>query len=296
MSLPLDWNDQRAFLAALEGGSLSAAARTLGLGQPTVRARIDALEQALGTVLFTRSAKGLLPTDQAHALGDYVRAMAHASDAFQRAASAPPGEIAGTVRLSVSESIGVEVLPPMLVGLRARYPRLVVEIAVDDTMANLSEHEADIAICLHPPTHEMLVIRKVGAMVLGFFAHRDYLAARGVPKDLADLAKHDLIGPDRESVALKLPEAFRSAWSDAKVPIRTDSRPTQFAAARAGLGIAVMHRPVALTDPSLVPVLPEVTVLTRQVWVATHRDLRRTPRIRAAFDHIVKEFTRFTQG
>ncbi|MBL3674000.1 LysR family transcriptional regulator [Paracoccus sp. KCTC 42845] len=92
----------------MEEGSLSAAVRRLGMAQPTVRARVEALEHALGMILFTRSFQGLLPTEQARALHEHVRAMAHASDAFLRAAAAPASEIAGVVRLSVSEFMGLE--------------------------------------------------------------------------------------------------------------------------------------------------------------------------------------------
>src|SRR4051812_25422153 len=99
MNRSLDWDDQRAFLAVLEEGSLSAAARRMGLTQPTMRARIEALERVLGVVLFTRSVRGLVPTEQARALGDSARAMARASEAFVRAASGAPGEVAGVVRL-----------------------------------------------------------------------------------------------------------------------------------------------------------------------------------------------------
>src|ERR1700761_3900708 len=109
MSNSVDWDDQRAFLAVLDQGSLSAAARHLRVTQPTVRARIEALERSLGITLFTRSVRGLVPTPQARELGQAARAMARASDAFMRAAGAPPGEVAGVVRLSVSDFVGVEV-------------------------------------------------------------------------------------------------------------------------------------------------------------------------------------------
>lgn len=122
MSRPISWDDQRAFLAVLEEGSFSAAARRLGLAQPTVRARIEALEAAAGTTLFTRSVHGLTPTEQARSLGAWARAMAHASEAFIRGATAGLGEPVGTVRISTSEFIGVEVIPAMLARLADRHP------------------------------------------------------------------------------------------------------------------------------------------------------------------------------
>lgn len=281
------------FLAVLEGGSLSAAARTLGVAQPTARARIEALEHALGVGLFTRSFQGLRPTDRARALHDHVRAMAHASDAFLRAASAPPGEVAGAVRLSVSDFVGLEVLPPMLARLHARHPGLAAEVVLSNAPANLSEQEADIAVRMHAPAHDTLVQRKVGEVALGFFAHRDYRAARGAPEDLAGLAGHDLIAPDRSQADRRIEAAVLPAG--VRVVLRTDSHPAQCAAARAGLGIAVVQRPVGLADPRLLPVLPDLVVGTLAIFLVMHRDLRDVPRVRAAFDHLAQEFARYTR-
>jgi DNA-binding transcriptional LysR family regulator len=290
MNRSIDWDDQRAFLAVLEEGSLSAAARRMGVAQPTIRARIQALERALGTVLFTRSVRGLVPTEQARTLGDSARAMARASETFVRAASAEPGKVAGVVRLSVSEFVGIEVLPAMLADLRRRHRDLIVEVELSNRSANLLEQEVDIAVRMHPPRHEALLMRKAASIPLGLFAHSDYLAARGAPETLADLAAHDLIGPDRapadsELAATLFPEIDRSRFV-----IRTDSHPAQLAAVRAGLGVAVVQRPIGLSDPRLRPVLPELPIPRLDTWIVTHEDLRELPRVRAVFDHLAEAF------
>jgi DNA-binding transcriptional LysR family regulator len=286
MSVPISWDDQRAFLAVLDGGSLSAAARQLGWAQPTVRARLEALEHALGTVLFTRSSQGLLPTSQARALHQHVTAMANASEAFQRAASAQHGEIAGAVRLSVSEFVGLEVLPPILVKLRARHPGILVEVAASNSSVDLVHQEADLAVRMHRPSGDALVARKVGELELGFFAHRNYLASRGMPLKLADLASHDIIGPDRSLPDLRLAETVLPPEALSSIVLRTDSHPGQLAAARAGLGIAVVQQPVGRADPNLVPVLPGLALASLPLWLVTHRDLVHVPRVRATFDHL----------
>jgi DNA-binding transcriptional LysR family regulator len=295
MSSRVSWDDQRTFLAVLEEGSLSGAARRLGVAQPTVRARIEALEQALGTVLFTRSVNGLVPTEQARALADPVQAMARASDAFVRAASAPPGEIAGTVRLSVSEIVGIEVLPRMLVDLHRTHPDITVEVSLSNASADLLEQEVDIAVRMHPPKQEALVAKKTCSIPLGLFAHPDYLARRGVPASRNDLAIHDFIGPDHARADLQVALALHPALTRSRSVVRTDSHPAQLALARAGLGIAVVQVPVGRADPLLRPVLPEVQVAALDTWIVTHQDLRNVPRVRAVFDHLVTEFARFAQ-
>ena len=181
MSSPVAWDDQRIFLAVLEEGSLSAAARRLGLSHPTVRSRIEALERALGTVLFTRSVNGLAPTETAEALRDPARAMAMASDLFVRQASSAAGEVAGTVRISVPEFMGIEVLPAMLARLRAAHPAIRVEMALSNAPADLLAQEVDVAVRTVAPKQEALVARKVAAIALGLFASRGYLDRRGSP-------------------------------------------------------------------------------------------------------------------
>lgn len=293
MSRLADWNDQRAFLAVLEEGSLSGAARRIGVAQPTIRARIAALEAALGTVLFTRSIKGLAPTDEALALWDAARAMERASEAFVRTASAAPGEVAGIVRLSVSEFVGIEVLPPMLGALRRRFPQLVFEIALSNESANLLEQEVDLAVRMYPPRQEALVAQKVAAIPLGLFAHAEYLTRRGEPETPDDLMAHDLIGPDRILADLTLASRLFPHLDRSRFVIRTDSHPAQLAAARAGLGIAVAQTPVARDDPQLRRVLPDITVASLDTWIVTHENLRNLPRIRVAFDHLAAAFGAF---
>jgi DNA-binding transcriptional LysR family regulator len=295
MSGRVNWDDQRAFLAVLEEGSLSAAARRLGVAQPTVRARIEALEHALGAVLFTRSVNGLVATEQARALADPARAMARASDAFVRTASAPPGEIAGAVRLSVSEFVGVEVLPAMLASLRATHPGIVVEVSLSNASADLLEQEVDIAVRMHPPRQGALVAQKIGTIPLGLFAHHDYIARRGSPASLDDVAGHDFIGPDRARADLELAAALHPWLTREHFAARTDSHPAQLALARAGVGIAVAQRPIGRADPLLRPVLPDLEIATLDTWIVTHEDLRNVPRVRAVFDHLVAEFIRFAR-
>jgi DNA-binding transcriptional LysR family regulator len=296
MSKTMDWEDQRAFLAVLEEGSLSAAARRLQVTQPTVRARLEALESTLGSKLFTRSVRGLVPTAQARALGEAARAMARASQAFERSASAPPDEIAGVVRLSVSDFIGVAVLPAMLARLRQRHPALILEIEMSNLAANLLEQEVDMAVHMTPPRQAALVARKVPAIALGFYAHVDYLAARGTPGTLEDLNHHDLIGPDRSAMDLDVIAQLLPGLDRKRFTLRMDSHPAQLAALRAGLGIGVIQRAIGDRDPTLLAVLPEFDIGALETWIVIHEDLRDIPRIRAVFEHLVAEFDVYGKG
>ena len=288
----MSWDDQRAFLAVMEGGSLSAAARTLGLAQPTVRARIRSLEKALDTVLFTRTVSGLAPTETAGAIETHARAMQLASDAFVRSASASPGTVSGTVRLNVSEFVGLEVVPPMLASLRALHPDLIIELDLSNVEADLPGQEADVAVRMTEPRQSAVVARKVGEIPLGFFAHRDYLARKGIPTTLDELSGHDLVGPDRSGVDIAMAQRLMPTLPREAVVLRTDNHPAQLAAARAALGIAIVQQPVGSADERLVQVLPDTGLPGLQTWITMHEDLRIVPRVRRLFDHLVEAFAR----
>lgn len=294
MSRPVSWDDQRIFLAALETGSFSGAARALGLSHPTVRARIAALEEALGTTLFTRSVNGLHPTDHALDMAATVRTMAAASDLFVRQAAAPSDAPSGVVRLSVSDFMAVEVVPPILAQLRQSHPGIRIELVASDRVADLLSREVDIAIRNTQPVQSVLVAQKLPPVTLGFFASAHYLAARGMPGCVDDLSGHDLIGPDRNLRELALAEAFRPAVTHVSFVLRTDSHTAVAAAVRAGVGIGVMQVPTAVRDPNLRRVLPGTIIAQLGTWVVTHEDMRDLPRIRAVFDALVKGLSTYS--
>ena len=287
MNLVDDWERQRAFLAVLREGSLSGAARALDLAQPTVRRRIEDLEAALGTPLFTRSPSGLLPTDTAHALREHAEAMAMAADAFVRSASAGAKEVAGTVRITASDVIAVEVLPGILAPLAARHPRLAIELSPTNRNEDVLRREADIAVRMTPPQQEALVARRVGAVPLGLHAHRDYLAARGTPASIAEVRGHALIGVDRETAVLRAVQDRGVAIAREDFSFRSDNDLAQLAALRAGLGIGFCQVPLAARDPALVRLLADAFRFDLETWVVMHEDLRSVARVRAVFDALV---------
>lgn len=222
--------------------------------------------------------------------------MARASQAFERSASAPPDEIAGVVRLSVSDFIGVAVLPAMLARLRQRHPALILEIEMSNRAANLLEQEVDMAVRMTPPRQAALVARKVPSIALGFYAHVDYLAARGMPGTLEDLNHHDLIGPDRSAMDLDMIAQLLPGLDRKRFTLRMDSHPAQLAALRAGLGIGVIQRAIGDRAPTLLAVLPEFDIGALETWIVIHEDLRDIPRIRAVFEHLVTEFDVYGKG
>ncbi|MQT11438.1 LysR family transcriptional regulator [Segnochrobactrum spirostomi] len=285
-SLP-DWTLYRTFLAVLEEGSLSGAARALGLAQPTIGRHVDALEAALGLSLFVRAPHGLSPTDAALALRPHAEAMRATAAAMVRTASGVADAVAGTVRVSASEMIGAEVLPPIVAELLAAHPGLAIELVLNNRTDDLLRREADIAVRMVAPTQDALVARKLGVIPLGFHAHRDYLARRGVPTSLADFPSHSLIGFDRETVFVRGLAAAGLFVDRDGFALRTDSDLAHFAAIRAGCGIGMCQIALAARHPALVRVLPEVS-FPMPTWLVMHEDLRRVRRFRVVFDALAE--------
>ena len=179
------WDELRTFVEVARDGSLSGAARRLGLTQPTVGRHIDALEAALGLTLFTRSPRGLTPSPAALALAPHVEAMAASAAALIRAASGEAAADRGTVRVTASEIIGSEVLPPIIADFRAAHPGIAIELALTNRTEDLARRDADIAVRMVRPTQRGLVARRIGTTRIGLYAHRDYLARFGVPRSAA---------------------------------------------------------------------------------------------------------------
>jgi len=286
MSEP-DWSLYRAFLAVLTEGSLSAAARALGLTQPTLGRQVAELERALGVALFTRSPQGLKPSEAALDLAPHAQAMAGAASALVRAASGAGDTARGVVRITASEIIGAEVLPAILAAYRPLHPGVVIELSLDNQAQDLLRGAADIAVRMVRPTQDALVARRLADTHLGLYAHQRYLEAEGTPQTLDQLKSHAVIGFDRETPFLRA-LIQRLPLAPSGFAFRADSDLAQLAAIRAGFGIGFVQHGIARRDPGLVAVCPGQIGFQLGVWLVMHEDLRATPRMRTMFDELAE--------
>ncbi len=278
-----NWEWYRSFVGVLETGSLSAAGRAMGMTQPTVGRHIDSLESALKLKLFTRSFDGFAPTDAALELKPYAVALASTAAALRRVATSHGDGVRGTVRLTASEVVGVEVLPPILTALRRRHPELVVELVLSNRVDDLLRREADIAVRMVRPVQDALVAQRVGGIELGFHAHERYLAEHGTPRTMADLKRHTLIGFDTETAFIRQVQARYPALTRAALAFRADSDLANLAALRAGYGIGICHVALGNRDPALVRVLSSDFAPMLDTWIAMHEDLRDSARCAVTF-------------
>jgi DNA-binding transcriptional LysR family regulator len=233
--------------------------------------------------LFTRSFDGFAPTDAALELQPYAAGVAVTAAALRRVASSHGAGVRGTVRLTASEVIGVEVLPPILAALRNEHPNLVIELVLSNQVDDLLHREADIAVRMFRPAQDALVAKRIGGIELGLHAHQRYLAAHGTPRSLEALAGHAVIGFDQESPFIRRLLDKYKVFTRASLALRADSDLAQLAAIRAGFGIGVCQVPLAAKDKALVRLLRSQFSLTMDTWVAMHEDLRASARCSVTF-------------
>ncbi len=279
MSSDFDWTLARSFLAILRQGSLSAAARSLHVAQPTVRRHLDELEKVLGAPLFARAPSGLVPTPLAIELRPAAEAMEGAAGSLMRTATPSASEPRGAVRITASEVMAVEVLPPIIADLRRRHPGLHVEIVASDLIADILRLDADIAIRMVRPVQNDLVVRNIGTIPLGLFAHEKWLASNPVPTTPEDLIGSGvLIGNDRDDGILGALRSIGLSALRTDFHVRSDSGLVQLACLRAGAGVGVCQVPLASRSSGLQRIIPEFEY-PLPVWLAVQPDVRATLRV-----------------
>jgi DNA-binding transcriptional LysR family regulator len=295
MTAAPSWDHYRAFLAAWRSGSFSGAARTLGLAQPTVGRQLDALEEALGLALFTRSPAGLVLTEAGAALIPDALSMEAAAEALVRAASARPDTVEGVVRIAASEVVGGLVLPPILASLRAQHPGLVFELALSNRNEDLLRRDADLAVRMARPVQTGLFARKLGEVELGLFAHASYAKRHGLPATPAELLHHPIIGFDRDDTAARS-VAGAQTFNRELFAYRCDNDLAQIAALKAGFGLGGCQAPLAARDPQLIRVLGAHFSFHLEMWLVAHEDLKTHRRVRAVLDHLGAQLPRYLRG
>jgi len=282
-----DWDLFQSLHAVLQTGSLSAAARARGLTQPTLGRHIEALEQKLGSPLFLRSPRGLQPTELALELAPRLEDMAAAAAAALRDVAGAADQDGGVVRLTASEVIGCEILPPILADFQAKHPQIEIELILSNQLADLTRRDADIAVRMARPTQNTLVARKIGLMRLNLYAAPEYVARRGRPCSVEEIDGHAIIGFDSDTPKIQGRVDLGRPITRDMFSLRSDNQVAQLAAIRAGLGIGVCHSGLA-ERYGLQPVLPDRFCMEMEMWLCMLEGLRTTRRMRLMFDHLAK--------
>lgn len=282
----IDWSLLRSFLAVVETGSLSAAATRLATTQPTLSRHIRDLEASVGASLFTRSARGLDPTEAALTLVDDARAMGEAAQALTLKAQGRSQQLTGTVRITASVVVASLMLPPILAELRHAEPNIQIEVVASDLAQNLLRRDADIAIRMFKPTQNALIARKLGDAPIGLFGHQSYFARRGRLEKLDDLLTHDVIGFDRSDTIIKGYAANGLSATRETFPIRCDDQMVYWNLLIAGAGLGFAQVPLASRYLELEQAAVKMRLPPMPVWLVLHEEVRSNARVRRVADHL----------
>lgn len=279
-----DWDLARAFLATVETGSLSAAARQIGTSQPTLSRQVAAFAETLGVTLFERVGRGLTLTDAGAEIADHLRPMAEAANAAARVARGQAQSIDGHIRITASDTYSTHLLPPILAELREVAPGITFEVVASDKITDLRRREADIAIRNARPDDPELFARKLADDRATFYATSDYLDRVGNPSTLAELAAAEFIAIDDIATTLEYYTALGLSLTAANFPAVTASIPTQWALVTAGVGVGVAPLGIGDRDARVRRVFEAAPIIPFPVWIVAHRELRTSLRVRLVFD------------
>jgi len=284
-----DWALVRSFLAVLDAGSVSAAAKRSGARQPTLSRHVAELEAQLGAPLFERTGRGVVPTGAALAIVDAARRMEDAALALGRGLASARSLTRGVVRVTSSQVAATWLLPAVLARLQREHPEIEIELVASNELTNLLRREADIAVRMVRPAQQSLIARKLGEIEIVAAAHQRYLAEAPPLRVPEDLAAHRLIGFDRDDAIIRGAARMGLVLSRGDFALRTDDQVAYGRLVAAGAGIGFVARYNLRDWPGVVAVLPALAVGALPCWLAVHREIRSNPLVRTVYDFLASE-------
>lgn len=279
-----DWDDLRVFLAVAREGTLSVAARALGVNHSTVLRRLGALEARMDVRLFDRLPTGYAMTLAGESLRDRLRGVEEQIDAAQRQLSGLDLRLSGTIRVTTTDTFLIGLLGPTLAEFRALHPGIQLQLVVNNTFLSLSKREADVAIrpTNAPPEH--LIGRRAGRIQTAVYASKTYL--KKAAKRQMPLAEHDWVAPDESLSHLAQAKWLRTHIPAHRIAAQVDSVSGMVQLVKRGMGMGMLLCMLAEPEKELVQVEPPSDALDTQVWVLTHPDLKEVARIKAFTDFV----------
>lgn len=287
----LDWSLVQAFLTVAETGSLSAAARRLGLSQPTLGRKVREIEAALGAELFQRHAKGLALTATGQAMLGPAQAMREAAGRLALVAAGEDRGLSGPVRITASVVVSHFLLPPVLARLRREEPGIEIDLVASDSSENLLFREADIAVRMYRPGQLDVVTRHVTDLKMGLYCSRPYIEQFGRPTSEEALLALDWVGFDRNELIIR--GMAEAGWNVDRgfFKLRTDDQAAYWQLVRAGGGVGVMQQAIGEHDPIVERLMPDLPLPELPVWLTAHEEVRRARRVARVWDALVTGFS-----
>ncbi len=300
----LAWDDLRVFLVLRRVATFAAAARILEVDATTVSRRIARLEERLGTQLFQRTRDALVPTREAETIADLVEGMERQAALVESQARGQNARVEGVVRIAATPHFARSFLFPRLSPLSTRYPALQIEIVPGQNRADLTRHEADLALRFQFPgagapaettSHVEIQSKRLASMTIGVYASREYIARAGRPKNAHALRGHDIVLPNEDAPHIPGRQWVERVRALGRASIRVDVASTA-AAISSGYGVGAAVDLYAADFPNLVRLTPPEVVDTRDLWILMPSDLVRVARVRVVWDFLVELTTKKKKG
>ena len=284
----MDWNHLRAFLETAQTGSLSAAARKLGLTQPTLSRQVAAIEQSLGVTLFERVGKSMVLTDTGVQLLDHARAMGAAANELGLAATGRSQAVDGVVSVSATDAVAAHLLPPLIRDIRRKAPGITIELISSNSLSDLRRREADIAVRHLRPDEPDLIGRLLREPTASFYASKAWVRRHGHPRTGEEAGQGEFIGADRSGHYLAFLQQHGLQVTEANFSCYSENAVSSWSLTLEGMGITPMMDEIARKTGGVVRVLDDVPPVRFPIWLVTHRELRTSPRIRMVFDWLAE--------
>ena len=290
-AINFDWNHIRSFLATAEEGTLCAAAKALGLTQPTLSRQVYALESKLKLTLFERVGQRLVLTETGVELLDHARKMGDEALQFSLAATGQSQQLEGSVIVSASELTATYVLPKILAKIRKEEPGINIEVVVTNDASDLKRREADIAIRGFHPKQNDLIAKKIGEEVIWLYGTPEYLQQFPVVTDLSELKDIQIIGFDNINMMIELLNKQGWALTPKNFSLITSFQPLQVELCKQSQGVMFMPEDLSHREPSFIKAFENMgPTLLLDIWLVCHQELRTSLRVRKVFDFIAAEY------
>ena len=286
-----DWDSARIFLEVVRSGSFRSAAERLGLSINVVRRRIDDFERRTGATLFTRDVHGARLTEEGALMVSAVERMETASFELMRASDGVANALSGEIRVAVTEGLGTFWLAPRLVEFQQSFPNILVNLHCAMRSADVSRHEADVAIHLSRPSALDVKVVRLGRMHMMFFASPKYLETQGAPRSLDEMRRHRLVLQIADEAAAK--EAFESVFPGYAqrdlVVMKTNVSSANYWAVSNGAGIGVFPTYALALGGKMIPLDVDLR-WSFDIWLSYHPTSGRIPRVRRMIDWLIEAF------
>lgn len=281
----LDWRWLRSFIAVADHTKMRDASEVLGISQPTVSRHIKHLEEQLNLTLFDRNGASLVLSEKGRALYEHAKLVESSVMNFERQALSESNEEAGIVKVMMHCMLGYHFAPSWLVDFQAHSPQVSIDLNIDDR-TSLLLREAEISVHTKKPHHLDLISQRVGRFTLGLFASEAYLAQYPL-RSIDELTSHKLIGFDQVTAFMDEAHSVGLHLTRESFVVRSDLWALHPMLLQEGLGIGVIPTVIG-EDSGLTRVYPEFRLAGDEIYLSAHPDLKRNPRIRLVWDHLLE--------